>query len=98
MVPLRLGLLLLALPLATLATPVSDGETASRFELRGKLEVVEPTLAQGRFELRGQLAPGARRSAQSLVGFSLKAALVPKGGALCFGPGHIFYDGFEGGP
>lgn len=98
MTRVRIGLLLAAIPFAIQATTTSDVDAAPRFELRGTLETVEPALARGRFALRGQLVPAAGRHAQTLAGFSLKAVLAPNGGALCFGPGHVFRDGFEGGP
>jgi hypothetical protein len=98
MAPVRIGLLLALMPLATLASPAPDREAASRFELRGTLEAIEPTLVRGRFALRGALKPAAGTGTRSGVGFSLQAALAPKGGAICLGPGHIFRNGFEAAP
>jgi hypothetical protein len=93
--PLSAGLLLVLLALSSAAaeTPATD---EPRFRVEARLITQPAEIRDGRFALRGSVAPGTRPAAS--VGFRLRAALVAKSGPLCLGPGSVFYDGFEGLP
>lgn len=68
---------------------------APRFALRAQIEAQPPAQTDARFTLRGTLQPARPIRALDAGGLVLSAVLQPKAGELCFGPGHIFADGFE---
>lgn len=71
------------------------GMEGQRFAVKAELQPRPAAIGDRRFSVRGTLEPTRPQRALEGVGFALNAALTPKGGALCFGPGHIFADGFE---
>jgi hypothetical protein len=71
------------------------GKEAQRFAVKADLQPRPTAIGDHRFSVRGTLEPTRPQRALEGVGFALKTALTPKGGALCFGPGHIFASGFE---
>jgi hypothetical protein len=75
--------------------PQSGTEPAPRFQARAALEPLPAAVADQRFTLRAALEPRASSAPAEGVGLRLSAALTPKSGLLCFGPGHIFASGFE---
>jgi hypothetical protein len=67
-----------------------------RFRASATFEATPPAVTDARFRLQGSLAPRQPQVAMDAVGFALKATLQPKGGdPICFGPGHVFANGFE---
>lgn len=98
---LRIGLgallvLLLSLHSFARATVSGDGTVRpERFHARASLEPFVSAVADQRFSLRSTLEPRASSAAAEGPGLRLSASLQPKSGPLCYGPGHIFADGFE---
>ncbi|HRQ64156.1 MAG TPA: hypothetical protein PKZ76_04705 [Xanthomonadaceae bacterium] len=89
-------LLCLAFPFAAIVAAADAHDPAApRFAVKASLEAAPPAVGDARFQLRGTLQPRTPQPVLSGVGFVLKAALSPKNEPICYGPGHIFADGYE---
>ncbi|MDW8479860.1 MAG: hypothetical protein RML12_08770 [Xanthomonadales bacterium] len=74
------------------------GSVAGERELvRAELERLPPAVSAGGLELRSVLERRADRSPFVSARFELSAVLQPKATPpICWGPGHVFADGYEG--
>jgi hypothetical protein len=94
---LPFGLLLGALVLSAGGAEALAGRGGEvRFGVKGELVREAEVLGGGRFVLRGRLEPRAEVTLPEAAGIGLVAVLSPKGGPICWGPGHVFADGYEG--
>ena len=66
-----------------------------RFVARAKLDHQPSAQSDVRFALRATLLPSYPTRPLDAAGVVMNAVLAPKSAEICYGPGHIFADGYE---